>query len=397
MRTDFGISLARLALATVLIAMVMLPLSATTSSAHLPVFDSGGESYDTADRIENLETSFAFYGELPLMTPGDPEGSKYYVFEGKEGQELKFEIGKKEFFFAPCVLLVGPGLPNPDKDAKNIINSSGLNLPAGSGALGWSSVFLPFVIYLAETEFEPFTQTTFYYAYSESVLLPSDGTYYFIMTGVVYSEELGGYQISSGKYFLVTGYEEEFTVLDFVLMPWYWLKVQSFWSEHGEMLFILPTAAVLLLLLAAEAFRLRKDEDFSGRTKPARSLYFVGATGSFLMIGGAVHQISLLIVYSGEHEWEGIAFLVLSLQLAGIALGVTSARFVKRHLFNMKAASLTLGGVIVAIALVLGAGVIIGPLLFFGSLVVMMLVNQRVHRGESRGEEDIQPQDNRDS
>ena len=377
---DSGFSLARFASVTALIAMIILPLSATDSSAHLPVFDTGGESYETAERIENLETSFAFYGELPLMTPGDSEGANYYVFEETEGQELKFEVGKEDFFFTPCVLLVGPGLPSPDEDAQNIINSSGLSLPDGSGALGWSFVFLPWADYLADTEFEPFTQTTFYYAYSGTVLLPSDGTYYFILTGVVYSEELGDYQISSGKYFLVTGHEEEFTVLDFVLMPWYWLKVQSFWSEHGEILFIWPTVAITIVLLAAEAFRLRKDEDFSGRTKPAKSLYFAGATGSFLMIGGAVNQLSLLILYSGEHGWEGIVFLVLSLQLAGIVLGTTSARFVKRHFFNMKGVSLILAAVIAATALVLGAGIIIGPLLFFGSLVAMMLVDRGEHQ-----------------
>lgn len=396
MPVNLGISLSRLALVSALMVMIVLPLSAPNSSSHLPVFDSGGESYETAERIENLETSFALYGELPSMTPGDPDGTKYYVFEGIGGQELKFEVGKKDFFFAPSVLLTGPGLPTPDEETQNIIDSGGLDLPEGYGALGWSFVFLPWADYFAESEFEPFTQTTFYYAYSEGVLLPSDGTYYLILTSVVYSDELGDYQTSSGKYFLVTGYEEEFTVLDFMLMPWYWLKVQSFWSEHGEILFILPTVAVVLFLLGVDALRLRKDEGFTGRTKSAKSLYFVGVTGSFLMIGGAANQLLLLIVYSGQHEWDGIVLLVLSLQLAGFAIGVASTRFVKRHLFDMKAASLMLGCVITAIALVLGAGVIIGPVLLLGSLVVMMLFNQDATRCESRNEEDVQPQDDHD-
>ena len=73
-------------------------------------------------------------------------------------------------------------------------------------------------------------------------------------------------------------------------------------------------------------------------------------------------------------------FLVLSLQLAGIVLGTTSARFVKRHFFNMKGVSLILAAVIAATALVLGAGIIIGPLLFFGSLVAMMLVDRGEHQ-----------------
>ena len=388
---------ARLAVVAIVIAAAALPMFATTASAHLPSFDTGGESYDTAEIIDNLDTSYAFYGEIPMMTPGSSAGAKYYVFEGNGGQELKFELGRKDFFFAPCVLLVGPGLPNPDETGQNIINSSSLSLPAGSGALGWSFVFLPWMDHLGESEFEPFTQTAFYYSYSDSVVLPSDGIYYFILTGVVYSEEIGEYQVSSGRYFLVTGYKEEFTVLDFVLMPWYWLKVQSFWSDHGEVLFIWPTAIVVIILLVIEVLAKAKDVTFSLRTKPERLLYFAALTGSFLMIGGAVNQLSLLGLHSSDHGWEGIVFLVLALQLGGLSLGILSASFSKKWFFDMKAASLAAAAAITGSALVLGAGLIAGPLLFLGSTVIMMYVGRDMHRDKSVDEEAVEPHNSRDS
>ena len=388
---------ARLVVVAIVLAATALPMTAKTASAHLPSFDTGGESYETAEIIDNLDTSYAFYGEVQSMVPGSSTGAKYYAFEGTGGQELKFELGRKDFFFAPCVLLVGPGLPGPDEVAQNIINSSGLSLPAGAGAMGWSLVFLPWIDYIGKSEFEPFTQTTFYYTYRESVVLPSDGIYYFVVTGVVYSEELGEYQASSGRYFLVTGYKEEFTVLDFVLMPWYWLKVQSFWSDHGEVLFIWPTAMVVIILLAVEVFTRTKDETFSRRTKPGRLLYFAALTGSFLMIGGAVNQLSLLGLSSFEHGLEGIVFLVLALQLGGLALGVLSTSFSKKRFFNMNAASLAPAVVITGIALVLGAGLIAGPLLFIGSIVVMMYVDRGMCRDKPKGEESVQPHNSRDS
>jgi len=372
-------------------------MSATPASAHLPSFDTGGDSYEAAEIIDNLETSYAFYGELPPMTPGDSAGARYYEFQGTGGQELMFELGRKDFFFAPCILLVGPGLPNPDGVTQNIINSSGLSLPAGTGVLGWSFVFLPWVDYLSESEFEPFTQTSFYYSYSESVVLPTSGTYYLVLTGVVYSEELGEYQVSSGRYFLVTGHKEEFTVLDFVLMPWYWMKVQSLWSDHGEVLFIWPTAAVVIMLLAVEAVTKTKDQTFARRTKSRRLLYFAALTGSFLMIGGAVNQLSLLGVYSSEHGWEGIVLLVLALQLGGLALGILSTSFLKKHLFKMNVRSLVLAVAVAVLAMVLGAGLIAGPLLFLGSVAVTISVDRGMHGDEPESDETARSHNSRDS
>jgi hypothetical protein len=368
-------------IAVALLTAVVLTFLVPNSSAHLPVFDTGGESYTTADRIGDLDTSYAFYGELPVMTPGSPAGAKYYVFEGKDAQDLMFEVGTNDFYFAPCVLLAGPGLPTPDEEARNIIESSDLDLPDGFGALGWSFVFLPFMDLLPKDEFEPFTQTTFYNKYDESVVLPSDGTYYLILTGVVYSEELGDYQVTSGKYFLVTGYEEKFAVTDFVLMPWYWSKVQSFWGQHGEITFLWPTAAVVALLMAAETLAWRKHGRFRDETRPMTALYFGGLAGSCLMIGGAVNQLSLLALYSPEHDWRGIVLLVLALQLAGLVLGVVSLGLLRSRFFRVKRPTLIAAAVITALALLMGAGLIVGPLLFLGCVTVAVFVGRGTGRG----------------
>lgn len=352
------------------LALVSLPMLAQNSSAHLPVFNTGGDSYETAETIDDLETSYAFYGEIPAMTPGSPVGARYYAFEGRSGQEFAFEVGVEHYLFYPCLLLVGQGLPSPDNDTLNIIESSGLGLPDGHGALGWSRVLHPLVDIYPKSEFEPFTQTEFYYAYRDSVMLPTDGDYYVIVTGVVYSEYTEDYQITSGKYFLVTGYKEEFTLLDFVLMPWYWFEVQSFWSENGEALSLLPVAAVLAGLVAAEAFARRKDKDFRDHTWSEKSLYFGALAGSYLMIGGAVAQLLLLAAYSGTHDWEGIVVLVVALQIGGLVLGVVTAGFAKNRFFRLSKVDLAIASVLVGLALLVGAGLIVGPALVLGSMAV---------------------------
>lgn len=368
---------ARLVILTFLVAVLIIPLSGSTSSAHLPVFDTGGGSYETAERIDDLETSYAFYGELLSMDPGSSIGARYYVFEGAADMEFKFELGTRDFFFAPCILLTGPGLPSPDEDAQNIIRSNNLTIPDGYGAVGWSYVFLPWVGYFAESEFEPFTQTTFFYSYEERVILPSDGTYYLILTGVVYSDELEDYQIASGKYFLVTGYEERFTLADFVLMPWYWMKVQSFWDQHGGILFISPTAGILVGLLAAEWWVRRKDEAFMKEARFRKYLYFGGLAGSSLMVGAAVNQLSLLAIHSSGHDWEGIVLLVVALQLGGFVIGLASIGLVKSRFYRMNATTLSAALAVAILALVLGAGLIVGPLLFISSLALVMIAGRR--------------------
>ncbi|UCE44986.1 MAG: hypothetical protein JSU93_06235 [Methanobacteriota archaeon] len=376
------------------LAVFVLSMLASSSSAHIPAFDTGEDSYNTAEVIDNPDTSYAFYGELPSMIPGSPVGARYYALEVAGSLEFSFEVGRRDLFFAPCVLLTGPGLPSPDENTQNIIDSSGLSLPDGYGALGWSFVFLPYLDYIPEREFEPFTQTTFYYSYRESVLLPSEGTYYLVLTGVVYSEELGDYQVTSGKYLLVTGNLEEFTVKDYVLMPWYWSKVQSFWGEQGRILFLLPTAVVLVGLLAVEWMRKRKDEAFRAEAKPKRFLYFGGLAGSFLMIGAAVNQVSFLVRYMSLHDWSGIVLLVLALQLGGLALGAISASITKSQFFQMSGGMLITVAVIAALALLLGAGLILGPVLFFGSLAIVTLLGRKTRQSRLLVDED---QDSRDS
>ncbi|UCE91069.1 MAG: hypothetical protein JSV90_06505 [Methanobacteriota archaeon] len=372
----------RIALATAILAMFALSTLAMNSSAHLPAFDTGGGSYETAAIIDNIETSYAFYGEISAMTPGSSVGAKYYTFEGESGQEFAFEIGVESHHFLPCALLVGPGLHYPDNETWNIIESSGLEVPDGQGASGWSRVLHPSVDIFPKSHFEPFTQTEFYYVHRESVILPADGVYYLILTSVVYSEYIQDYQITSGTYFLATGYKEEFTVLDFVLMPWYWLRVQSFWGEHGGPLFILPAAIVVTLLLGMEALARRKDEAFPGRTRRMRLFYFAGLTGAYLMIGAAVSQVSLLALHAPEHGWEGIVILVLGLQLGGLVLGFVSAGFVKTHFFHMRGARLMVAAVITALALLIGAGLIAGPLLLLVSLATAMMAGRSAEETE---------------
>ena len=377
MQSNRGVYAVKFAVAATILAVVILSMLAPNSSAHLPVFDTGGDSYETAETIDNLETSYAFYGELPEMTPGDPVGAKYYTFEGTSDQEFAFEVGVEHYLFYPCVLLVGPGLPDPDNDTLNVVESSGLEVPDGQGALGWSRVLHPLVDIYPKSEFEPFTQTKFYYVYRVSVSLPADGDYYVILTGVVYSEYTEDYQITHGKYFLVTGYKEEFTLLDFVLMPYYWLKVQSLWSQDGEALFLLPTAAVLAGLLTAEAFVRRKDLAFREQALSKKALYFGALTGAYVMIGGAVHQLLLIAIYSGLHDWEGIVILVVALQVGGLVLGIASSGLTKNRFFHLRSVDLIVSIVIAAMALIVGAGFIIGPVLLLCSVAIAMSFDHR--------------------
>jgi hypothetical protein len=377
MPSNAGAVIVRLLSTAGILGMIVFPMLGHNSSAHLPVFATGGSSYETAETIDNIETSYAFYGELPVMTPGIPTGAKYYTFEGASGQEFAFEVGAEDPYFNPCVLLVGPDLPNPDNDTLNIIESSGLDLPEEHGAKGWYIVPHPDVEVLCKDEFEPFTQTVFYYRLRDSVILPTDGDYYVIMTGVVHSEYTDDYQISSGKYFLVTGYKEEFTLLDFVLMPWYWLKVQSFWSQHGKALFLLPTVAVFAGLLTAEVFIRRKDETFRERAWSKKSLYFGALAGPYLMMGCAANQLLLLTAHSDIHDWEGIVILVMALQIGGLVLGVASAGFTKNRFFRLKKADLFIASVIAGLALLVGAGLIVGPVFLLGGIAVAMTLDQK--------------------
>lgn len=355
---------------TLLMIAILAPVSAIAvadgASAHVPSFELGGHSYDDAVLIEPLSTSYAFYGDLAYMERGDPDGARYFVFDGEQGESFSFMVGTEpETQVFPGVLLIGAGLPGLEGEAEAIMSSTGLQLPDGWGAMGWArfpdGIVPPYIDIWRTTQFEPFTQTPYVGAGSGNYTLPVAGTYYVVLTGPVMTELS---EPRSVTVFLVTGYEEDFGIEDFVLISWYWLRVQYLWGGLDEMYYLAPMVVVVSFGLTLDIGMRRRSWSTDQWSKRRLATYYTGVTGSLLMVGVGANQVALLVLYSSYHGWEGIVLLVLAMQVACIVIGLVALRFVRNQRQDAQLREVSVFVLVAAASVLLGAGVIVGPALF---------------------------------
>lgn len=349
----------------ILVALTAAILLSPSASAHLPEFYSAGDSYENPVEMGDISTSHLFYGDLPHMSQGDPEGARYFTFEGEEGEFFEFVVGGKYPSLAsPGVLLVGPGLPQLNGTAESIVNYTGVEIPEGLGVVGWK--WLPyghhwFDLIEITPLFEPFTQTRFNVLNCGSLSLPSSGTYYIVVTGEVVSDlEEPEYT----EYFLMTGSEERFTVADFILNSWYWCKVQSSWGVNEDYPFFTPTLVVVSLGLALD-YGSRKSRGMIGEWSQSKVIsHYTGTAGALLMVGIGANQILLLTFFSDLHEWKGIVFLVLTIQAACVVIGLLALRATYLWPARPEFSAAVGAAAVTGAALLFGAGMILGPVLF---------------------------------
>lgn len=361
--------------ATVLIGLVAAIVMSPTVSAHLPEFDLGGQSFDEAREIDDISTSYAFYGDLPFIERGNPEGARYFVFDGQQGQRFEFMVGiKPAYIVSPGVLLVGPGLPDPNGTAESIIAATGIQIPEGLGAVGWQWYWngsVPqWISVLVEEDLEPFTQTPFWYANAGNISLPTSGTYYIVFTGLVVTDLDAPHSVDSVRCFLVTGSEEKYGLADFALISWYWFRVQDFWGGPDDIHFLTPTLVVVSIGLALDFGSRRKKGPKSHWPMSGAASHYSGLVGALLMIGIGSNQIALLALYSSLHHWQGLAFLVLAMQSACVIIGLFALRTVSSCAERPEISTIARVGAITVAALLFGAGMIIGPTLFVLGAVI---------------------------
>jgi len=356
-----------------LVALLAVP---DESSGHLPLYQSGGSTIDDPLEIPDIQVSYAIYAEFEQGV-----GTHFYSFPAEAGESLHFQLGVPTFDrfdeFAPEVLLIGPGLPLPDASAQQMLSYYSVALPPETGVLSW--------MYdgpMYDEEFEPFTQTEFWVRQTVDTTLDVEGTYYFMIALSTTLHALEG--TSDGtvyKYLFAPGVEEDFGVLDFVLIPYDWYSTKVFWEEN-PLVFMLPTYLTVIGGLAFHAFvlpRFRSVSRISDRTQKA--LFYSALSGALLMIGGGINQ-TIFLVLSPLFNESPIGMLVLFLQLTAVALGVVALRYVRRGKYPSTVPRLAISILLVVAALVLGAGFIIGPILFLGAVLLdsWRYASPKIHR-----------------
>jgi hypothetical protein len=271
--------------------MLVLCLLSVIGSAHVPEIPPG-----QVTEVPDAARSYAWYGILE-----DRDDADIYLLTVEEGGEIRLALSTPDKETAPTFMLTGPGIDSSDL------------LPGGIGHTeGQGSIVVP-----PDPEtvasYEPFTPMALYDRAELSFRAPATGEYSVLVSG------------DQGRYILATGYLEQFSIAEWVLVP---VQVLSVRVWQGQ-----PLPLVLLPVIGAVA---------------AGAIWFRKRTGGIRLWPGA-----WLLAVAG-FSYIGSAILILAETiLAGLVTGPDGSMIITVF---FAALPLVIGGLMVR-----NAGRLIGP------------------------------------
>jgi len=243
-----------------------LLLVAGTALAHVPEFPQDNDSPETALAVPNPAKSWVFYDRVPA------DGAAYYTVDLDAGDRLLLGLfTPRGGEFTPSLVLLSPAIEGRDDvpDAVTVPEGYGVRVIQGDRP--------------DDAEYEPFTPAAFYSTVSYDRPVEAGGTYLV----AVYGPERG-----RGPVGVVVGYEESFSVEEFLTVPIDRHRIHL-WEGQSPALVFGPGLLILLGGLGVLARRL------SGPNLTVRALLGVAALLFLAEAAGTVVQIGVALARSG--------------------------------------------------------------------------------------------------
>ncbi|MCK9591157.1 MAG: hypothetical protein M0Q91_03995 [Methanoregula sp.] len=315
-------------LPVVVILLLTMPLSA---GAHVPISAADNNALSSAVSVEKPTKSYVIYGHLH-----DAGDTGYYRLTLSRGDRLVVSL-MTNGMDSPVPDLV---VMNPDYHGANGKVPEGVTVPVGYSAeiiSGKRPV---------KAEYEPFSPAAIFEVASYSKEITESGDYYVAVVSTA----------DETRYSIATGYLEEFSVQEWVLVP-----VDIITARQWEGQSIIEVFAPFLGTIILGFFLIIRREGKREKRKTPSWFWFSSFAGLFYLGGASiilVQMIRALMItgFSGAAALTLVFFLipvVLAVWLLRIAFFVTTRS-------SMDRISLAVAGVL---GLVFWAGLIIGPVL----------------------------------
>ena len=320
-----------LAVLLVLILCLALPVN-----AHVPVSVDGNYDIITARPVEKPTKSYVIYGNLH-----EAGEVAWYQLRMYPGDRLVISL-----------MVPGYNTPVPDLIVMSPQTASSFDrlpqsfsVPQGYGAESiWGQP-------PRNAEYEPFTPAAVFKVASYSKEITAPGLYYLAVVSP--SDET--------RYSIATGYAEEFTPSEWVLVP---LNVISahLWEGQSIITILTPFLAVVILGFVVISRReKRKDSHLT------YSCWLAIIAGLCYLGGSAITLVQLVraIAVTGPSSSVALtlvfAIIPMALGIWALRMGRSSKRTIKDRAFLV---------LIAILGLIFWAGLVIGPVLAIGSAVI---------------------------
>lgn len=284
---------------------------------------------DTALEVPNPTKSWTLYREL--HHEGEAE---YYQLNLNAGERLRISLYTKELEgdFFPQLIVMGEDLAVPADFPSSI------EKPEGYGAILFDST-IP-----ENREYEPFTPTSYYYLIDVDIPITEIGEYYV----AVFEPNL-----EEGKYGLAIGYKEEYTLSEWVMIPF---DVISIHEWEGQSL--IGILAPLFLSLVVGLFVLV----WKGFIK-LNLFSIVGSTAGLLYVGsGFMIFTQMIIAFAGAPLSSTLVLTAIFIALP-LILGYLLLRKIVRLKGKLSIKDRVIFIVLGAGGVFIWSGLIIGPVL----------------------------------
>lgn len=312
----------------------------TPAFAHVPVFEAGGKSPETATPVDDPAKSRVLYGQL------SGEDVQYYSFEVEEGERIVLGLivpaGEESRTFTPDLILMGPGFSDEGEVPEN------LKVPEGYGA----KVFLG--KRTGSATYEGFTPSAFYSLARADLHAPESGTYYAAVSSVE----------GKGNYGLILGYRESFSLIEWLSIPLN--QIRTYHWEGQELSFIfLPTG----ITLAAGVLAILLKKEAASGFNPAR---WSGIFAGLFFLGTGLSLIFQMLYSLSRSSYSSEVIITVFLALASTGLGVISLILsLKDEGYGKKSTRKQIYFFVLGLAgLLLWAGWFLGPILAFEAAVL---------------------------
>ena len=316
-------------LSLLLLTVVLLTLIEGVS-AHAPLSgEVDNESLDKALVLSDPLKSWVIYKEL--HTAGE---ANYYTFELEKNAHLTanllIPVSEKDTFL-PGLIIMGPGVPNNGTAPSYVQIPNGTHVMVIEGKMP------------AKASYEPFTPASSYFLVDVEMNVTEKGTYYL----VVFDSSSGG------KYSLAIGYKEEFTVSEWLLIPFNLISIHT-WEGQNIVLLFAPLFLTILIGIILIVWKRRQVF----KHLPA----WTGILGGLLCLGSGLLTLTQML-YALSIAPDMIALVTLIFAVVPIILGYVILRTFLKNTEKITRTQRVVLVICGALGLVVWAGFIVGPVL----------------------------------
>ncbi|MCX6678427.1 MAG: hypothetical protein NTU95_10880 [Methanothrix sp.] len=309
------------------------------ASAHVPLMAGGNEFISSAMHISDPGKSWAVYGSL------ERDDVHYYSFDLEAGERIYLSLFKsadaKDSDFLPALALLGPGLKNGEKPARQLAlppQALDLKILTANGKSAASAVY------------EPFGPSSFKEIAEINISAPESARYYAAVYTNSNSSANGMKNTNGtlGHYGLAVGYREEFSFSERITTPLRLISVYL-WEGQSLGLILIPylVAEILALLLF---LRVRRRTSFC----------LAGSMAGFLFLASSASVFTQMVYSLTRAPFGPEVYLTVAIAVFHAFLGVAAIRLARGEAGILQRVLLAVLG---TLALLAGSGLIMGPIL----------------------------------